>query len=55
MINMFLGALFGGLISAAAFGSATTRPVRRLAVRLGLGCALFGLIGTVLYIAITYP
>ena len=53
MINMFLGLTFGGAISAAAFGSVTTGPVRRLAIRLGLGVMAFGLAGTIIYVAVT--
>jgi len=53
MINMFLGALFGGFISAAAFGSATTGPVRRLAITLGLAVAAFGAVGTIVILAVS--
>jgi len=48
VINLFLGSLAGGAISAAAFGSATTAPVRGFAITLGLAVAAFGLAGTVI-------
>ena len=53
VIDMFLGCLFGGAISAAAFGSVTTRPVRRFAVVMGLSVAAFGLAGTAVTVAVS--
>jgi len=53
VINLFLGCLFGGFISAAAFGSATTGPARRLAITLGLGMAAFGAVGTAVILVVS--